>query len=47
MVGQVTRILSFRLAGTRKGSVIDEIHLLLPRGAELTIDEVLLYEPGR
>jgi hypothetical protein len=26
---------------------IDEIHFLLPRGAELLVDDVLLYAPGR
>jgi hypothetical protein len=25
---------------------VDEIHYLLPRGAELLVDDVLLYEPG-
>jgi inosine-uridine nucleoside N-ribohydrolase len=30
----------------RRGDHVDEIHFLLPRGAELLIDDVLLYEPG-
>ena len=29
-----------------KGDRVDEIVLLLPRGAELLVDDVLLYEPG-
>jgi inosine-uridine nucleoside N-ribohydrolase len=32
--------------GPRKGDRVDEIRFLLPRGAELLIDDVLLYEPG-
>jgi hypothetical protein len=32
--------------GPRKGDRVDEIHLLLPRGAELLVDDLLLYEPG-
>ena len=31
----------------RKGDRVDEIHFLLPKGAELLLDDVLLYEPGR
>jgi hypothetical protein len=31
--------------GWRSGK-LDEIHFLLPKGAELLIDDVLLYEPG-
>jgi hypothetical protein len=30
----------------RRGDRVDEIHFLLPRGVELLIDDVLLYEPG-
>jgi inosine-uridine nucleoside N-ribohydrolase len=30
-----------------KGDRADELHFLLPKGAELLIDDVLLYEPGR
>jgi inosine-uridine nucleoside N-ribohydrolase len=30
----------------RAGDRVDEIHFLLPKGAELLIDDVLLYEPG-
>src|SRR5262249_13648871 len=30
----------------RKGDRTDEIRFLLPKGAELLIDDVLLYEPG-
>jgi inosine-uridine nucleoside N-ribohydrolase len=30
----------------RKGDRVDEIHFLVPRGAELLVDDVLLYEPG-
>jgi inosine-uridine nucleoside N-ribohydrolase len=41
---------SRRRDGTRSkphpGDRLDEIHFLLPRGAELLIDDVLLYEPG-
>jgi hypothetical protein len=36
--------------GSRKpesGDRFDELHFLLPRGAELLLDEVLLYEPGK
>ncbi len=29
----------------KKGDKVDEIHFLLPKGAELLIDDVLLYEP--
>jgi inosine-uridine nucleoside N-ribohydrolase len=32
--------------GPRKGDRTDEIRFLLPRGAELLLDDVLLYEPG-
>jgi len=35
-----------RRGGPRKGEHVDEVHFLLPRGAELLIDDVLLYEPG-
>jgi hypothetical protein len=31
---------------TRKGDRVDEIQFLLPKGAELLIDDLLLYEPG-
>jgi inosine-uridine nucleoside N-ribohydrolase len=31
----------------RAGARVDEIHFLLPKGAELLVDDVLLYEPGR
>ena len=31
---------------TRQLSAIDEIHLLLPTNAELTVDDLLLFEPG-
>lgn len=30
-----------------KGTPIDEIHILSPSGAELLVDDVLLYEPGK
>jgi purine nucleosidase len=30
----------------RSGDLVDEIHFLLPAGAELLIDDLLLYEPG-
>lgn len=30
----------------RAGDKVDEIHFLLPKGPELLIDDVLLYEPG-
>jgi hypothetical protein len=33
-------------AGKRAGRKADEVHFLLPRGAELLVDDVLLYEPG-
>jgi hypothetical protein len=32
--------------GPRRGDRVDEIHFLLPQGAELLVDDVLLYEPG-
>jgi inosine-uridine nucleoside N-ribohydrolase len=31
----------------RAGERVDEIHFVLPKGAELLVDDVLLYEPGR
>ncbi|HTU90802.1 MAG TPA: nucleoside hydrolase [Gemmataceae bacterium] len=31
---------------TRAGERVDEIQLLLPKGAELLVDDVLLFEPG-
>ena len=31
----------------RRGDRVEEIQFLLPRGAELLLDDVLLYEPGR
>lgn len=31
----------------RRGDRVDEIQFLLPKGAELLLDDVLLYEPGR
>ncbi len=33
-------------AALHKGDRVDEIHFLLPRGSELLLDDVLLYEPG-
>jgi hypothetical protein len=33
-------------AGPRAGDRVDEVRFLLPRGAELLVDDVLLYEPG-
>ena len=30
----------------RRGDRVDEVHFLLPKGAELLVDDVLLYEPG-
>jgi inosine-uridine nucleoside N-ribohydrolase len=30
----------------RRGDHVDEIHFLVPKGAELLVDDVLLYEPG-
>jgi inosine-uridine nucleoside N-ribohydrolase len=32
--------------GPKRGDKVDEIQFLLPKGAELLIDDVLLYEPG-
>src|SRR5207248_2706279 len=32
--------------GPRKGERVDEVRFLRPRGAELLIDDVLLYEKG-
>ena len=32
---------------TRAGQRVDDIQFLLPKGAELLIDDLLLYEPGR
>jgi inosine-uridine nucleoside N-ribohydrolase len=32
--------------GPRRGQRVDEIQFLLPKGAELLVDDVLLYEPG-
>jgi hypothetical protein len=32
-------------SGPRKGDRVDEVRFLLPRGAELQIDDVLLFEP--
>ena len=31
---------------TRAGERVDEIQFLLPKGAELLVDDLLLYEPG-
>ena len=31
----------------RRGDRVDEIQFLLPKGAELLVDDVLLYEPGK
>ena len=31
----------------RQGDRVDELQFLLPKGAELLLDDVLLYEPGR
>ncbi len=31
----------------RKGDLVDEIHFVLPKGAELLLDDVLLFEPGK
>ena len=31
----------------KKGDLVDEIHFVLPKGAELLVDDVLLYEPGK
>lgn len=31
----------------KKGELVDEIHFVLPKGAELLVDDVLLYEPGK
>jgi inosine-uridine nucleoside N-ribohydrolase len=31
---------------TRQGEQTDEVHFLLPKGAELLLDDVVLYEPG-
>jgi hypothetical protein len=33
-------------AKPKKGDRTEELHFLLPKGAELLIDDVLLYEPG-
>jgi inosine-uridine nucleoside N-ribohydrolase len=30
----------------KKGDTADEVHFLLPKGAELLLDDLLLYEPG-
>jgi inosine-uridine nucleoside N-ribohydrolase len=38
---------SFPKDGPHAGDGIDEIHFLLPRGAELLLDDVLLYAPGK
>ncbi len=35
-----------RPAKSRAGDRVDEVHFLLPKGAELLLDDVLLYEPG-
>jgi hypothetical protein len=31
----------------KKGERIDEVHFVLPKGATLLLDDVLLYEPGK
>jgi inosine-uridine nucleoside N-ribohydrolase len=36
----------FTSAGPAKGELLDEVWFLLPKGAELLLDDVLLYEPG-
>jgi hypothetical protein len=33
--------------GPRRGERVDEVLFLLPKGAELLLDDVLLYEPGK
>jgi hypothetical protein len=33
-------------AGPKKGGRVEEVHFLIPKGAELLVDDVLLYEPG-
>jgi len=33
--------------GPKSGDKVDELHFLLPRGAELLLDDVLLYAPGK
>ena len=38
--------LSFALPDTTKEHYVNEIRLRLPKGAELWIDDVLLYVPG-
>jgi inosine-uridine nucleoside N-ribohydrolase len=38
---------AFRKDTPRPGDHIDEIQLLLPRGAQLLVDDVLLYAPGK
>src|SRR5262249_44075208 len=42
---------SRRLDGSKgkpaKGDRVDEIRFLMPKGAELLVDDLLLYEPGR
>lgn len=32
--------------GTRAGDQVEEVHLLLPAGAEMLVDDVLLFTPG-
>jgi inosine-uridine nucleoside N-ribohydrolase len=36
----------FTEAKLKKGLKVDEVHFVLPKGAELLIDDLLLYEPG-
>jgi hypothetical protein len=36
----------FAAAKLDKGLLVDEVNFVLPKGAELLVDDVVLYEPG-
>ena len=36
----------FHLGGRPGAHQVDEVRFLLPRGAELLVDDVLVFEPG-
>ena len=38
--------IDFGPGNLRPGAQVDELRFLLPRGAEMLVDDVLLFEPG-
>jgi hypothetical protein len=39
-------VADFSAGGPREGGRVEEVHFLVPKGAELLVDDVLLYQPG-